>query len=214
MNVTEALNARHSTRAFLPKPVEKDKLNAVLDAAVRTPSWANSQPWKVFVATGDTLDRIKKSYKQKHADKATAAPETPRPAEWSQAAKKRQQQLRPDMARDCGDAVEQFGALNQSMFNAPAVIYLCMDKVLSEWSLYDIGAYSQSVMLASLEQDLATIPAITLMLYPDVLRRELKIPDNLKLTIGIAIGYADKDNQINHFVSGRSPISETVHFCD
>lgn len=214
MNVIEALNARSSTRAFLSKPVDKEKLNAVLEAAVRTPSWANSQPWEVFVATGNTLDKIKNAYKQKYAEKATATPETPRPTEWSQAAKKRQQQLRPDMVRDCGDAAAQFGALNQSMFNASTVIYVCMDKVLSEWSLYDIGAYSQSVMLAAIEHGLATIPAITLVLYPDVLRHELKIPDNLKLTIGIAIGYSDKDNQINNFVSSRSPLSETVHFYD
>jgi nitroreductase len=214
MNVIEALNARHSTRAFLPRPVEKDKLQTVLEAALRAPSWANTQPWEVFVATGNTLERIKNGYQQKYAEKAAAAPETPRPAQWSLAAKQRQQQLHPDMVRDCGEAVEQFGALNRTMFNAPAVIYICMDKVLSEWSLYDIGAFAQSVMLAAVEQGLATIPAITLMLYPDVLRRELKIPDNLKLTIGIAIGYADKGNHINNFISGRSSLSETVRFCD
>jgi nitroreductase len=214
MNVNDALNARRSTRAFLSVPIEKEKLYAVLEAAVRTPSWANSQPWELFVATGGTLERIKNGYRQKYAEKATAAPETPRPAEWPQSAKLRQQQLRPDMERDCGDAVQQFGALNQNMFNAPAVIYVCMEKMLSEWSLYDIGAYSQSLMLAAVEQGLATIPAITLVLYPDVLRRELKIPDNLKITIGIAIGYADKDNKINNFRSGRSPLNETVRFLD
>lgn len=118
------------------------------------------------------------------------------------------------MVRDCGDAVEQFGALNQSMFNAPAVIFICMDKILSEWSLFDIGAYSQNIMLAALELGLSTIPAITLVLYPDVLRQELKIPDNLKITIGIAIGYADKDNKINNFKSSRKPVNETVNFCE
>lgn len=212
MNVIEALNARHSTRAFLSKSIEEDKLKAILEAASRTPSWANSQPWEVYVATGGTLERIKNGYKQKYDGKMPAAPETPRPIQWSEGAKKHMRQLRPDMVHDCGDAVEQFGLLNQSMFNALAVIYVCMDKVLSEWSLYDIGAYSQSIMLVSIEHGLATIPAITLVLYPDVLRRELKIPDDRRLTIGIAIGYADKDNKINNFVSRRNPISETVHF--
>lgn len=214
MNVIEAINTRHSTRAFLSTPVGKEKLDAVLEAAIRTPSWGNSQPWEVFIAMGDTLDRIKDGYKQKYAGKAVAAPETPRPTRWTEAAKKHQRQLRPGMVRDCGDAAEQFGALNQSMFNAPAVIYICMDKVLSQWSLYDIGAYAQNLMLAATEQGLSTIPAITLAQYPDVLRHELKIPDNLKLTIGIAIGYADKNNQINNFVSERSPVGEIVHFCD
>lgn len=215
MNITEALNARHSARAFLPTPVEKDKLAAILKAAARTPSWANSQPWEVFVATGDTQQRIRKAFLEKHAQKAEATPETPRPAQWPEAAKKRQRQLRPGMVRDCGDeAANQFVSLNQAMFYAPAGIYICMDKVLSEWSLYDIGAYSQSVMLAATEQGLATIPAINMVLFPDVLRRELQIPDNLKLTIGIAIGYADQAHAINNFVSDRSLLDETVHYFD
>ena len=79
MTVKEALYARRSTRAFLSKSVEEEKLRAVLEAAVRTPSWANSQPWEVFVATGDTLERIKKGYSEKYAQKAEAAPETPDP---------------------------------------------------------------------------------------------------------------------------------------
>jgi len=214
MNVTEALNARRSTRAFLPTPVEKDNLSAVLEAAARTPSWANSQPWEVFVATGDTQQRIREAFLEKHAQKAEATPEMPRPTQWTEAAKNRQQQLRPGMVRDCGEAADQFVALNQAMFYAPAGIYICMDKVLSEWSLYDIGAYSQSIMLAASEQGLATIPAINMVLFPDVLKRELQIPDNLKVTVGIAIGYADQAHAINNFVSDRSPLDETVRFFD
>jgi nitroreductase len=212
MNVTEAINGRHSIRAFLSKPVEKDKLDALLAASVRAPSWANTQPWEIFVVTGGALERIKAGYRQKYADKAPAAPETPRPVEWSEAAKVRIGQLRPDMARACGEAVERFAALNETMFGAPAVVYICMDKILSEWSLYDIGAFSQSFMLAAIEQGLSTIPAITLTLYPDILRRELKIPDNLKITIGIAVGYADREDGINRFVSSRHPLKETVRF--
>jgi nitroreductase len=73
MNVTEAINECHSIRAFLPKPVEKDKPDAVLAASVRAPSWANTQLWEIFVVTGSTLERIKEGYRQKYADKAVAA---------------------------------------------------------------------------------------------------------------------------------------------
>lgn len=214
MDVIEALNARHATRAFLSAPVEKAKLVAVLEAASHTPSGANTQPWEVFVATGGALERIRAGYRQKYAEKAPPAPETPWPLQWSDAAKARQQQLHAGMVRDCGAAAEEFGALNRALFHAPAVLYLCMDKVLSEWSLYDIGAYSQSVMLAALDLGLSTIPAMTLTFYPDVVRRELKIPENLKITIGIAMGYADKAHGINKFVSGRKTLEETVRFLD
>ncbi|MCL2121764.1 MAG: nitroreductase [Clostridiales bacterium] len=214
MTVRESLYSRHSTRAFLSTPVERAKLDAVLEAAARTPSWANTQPWDVFVATGATLERIRQAYADKYAQKTEASPETPRPAQWPESSKKNQAVLHADMERDCGEARSQFGALNQAFFNAPAVIYIAMDKMLSEWSLYDIGAYTQSIMLMADELGLATIPAITLMLFPDVLRRELKIPDHLKLTIGIAIGYVDKGNGINNLVSSRKPLDETVRYLD
>ncbi|HML36279.1 MAG TPA: nitroreductase [Bacillota bacterium] len=214
MNVMEALKTRRSARAFLPKPIEKEKLHAIFEAAARTPSWANTQPWEVFVASDATLERIREGYRQNYENKVPGAPETPRPIAWPDAEKKRQQQLYPDMKRDCGDAVEKFGSLNMSMFNAPAVIFLCIDQVLSEWSMYDVGAYAQSIMLAAQEQGLSTIPAITLVLYPDVIRREMNIPKDLKITIGIAIGYADEDNKINDFKSGRKPLKETVRFLD
>jgi nitroreductase len=214
MNVIEALAKRRSVRAFLPAPVEREKLIAIFEAAARTPSWANSQPWEVFVATGEALARIKKGYGESYANKVATAPETPAPTAWTEVAVKRREQLVPDMRRDCGEAVQQFGQLNQTLFGAPAVIYPCMDKVLSPWSLYDIGAYSQSLMLAAAEYGLGTIPAMTLTLFPDILHRELAIPDNLKVTIGIAIGYADTQNAINNFVSARTPVDQNVRIRD
>jgi len=214
MNVNDALVARRSIRAFKDTPVEREKLTAIFEAAVRTPSWANSQPWDVFVASGETLKRIKAAYAENYANAVPVALETPRPTQWPDSALERQRGLGPDMVRDCGDAVEQFGKLNQTMFNAPTVIFLCMDEILSHWGLYDVGAYSQSVMLAAIELGLGTIPAIQVVNYPDILHRELGIPDNLKVAIGIAIGYTDEDNAINNFHSSRSPLSETVRFCD
>jgi nitroreductase len=213
MTVSEALSARRSMRAFKPDAIEREKLVKVLKDASMTPSWANSQPWEICVAEGETLQRIKNAYTQSYKDAVKSDPEVARPKEWTEAAKKRQQGLYPDMLRDCGDAASQFGPLNQRMFDAPVVIFLCMDKMLSNWSLYDLGAYSQSLMLSAVENGLGTIPAVTTVTYPQVLRKELKIPDHLQIVIGIAIGYVDEDNKINNFRSARSPIEENVTFC-
>ena len=214
MNVTEALSARRSIRAFKPDPIPTDTMHAILNAAIRTPSWANSQPWEIYVAQGKTLSNIKSEFLRNYSTGENAGPELSRPTDWPESAKKRQKELYPDMVRDCGDAVKQFGELNNKLFNAPAVIYLCMDKILAHWSVFDLGAFTQSIMLLAVEHGLGTIPAVTLVNYPQVIRNALNIPDNLTVIFGIAIGYVDNDNAINHFCSARSPIEEVVKFFD
>jgi nitroreductase len=212
MNVTEAIAKRSSIRAYKPDPVAKETIMEILEKAARTPSWANTQPWTVFVASGATLERIKAAYAANYKSAVKTATDIPRPAEWPQAAKERTMGLRPDMLRDCGEDADKFGELNQRMFDAPMVVFLCLDKMYSSWSLYDLGAYAQSVCLLAQEQGISTIPAITSVSYPEALRRELSIPDNLNVAIGIPMGYADESNRINNFHSARSPLSETVFY--
>jgi len=49
MNVMEAIKTRKSVRAYLPTPVEDEKLNAVLEAARLAPSAANRQEWRFVI---------------------------------------------------------------------------------------------------------------------------------------------------------------------
>jgi nitroreductase len=53
MNVLEAINARQSIRAYLSRPVEPEKLEAVLYAANRAASAANLQAYHIYVARDD-----------------------------------------------------------------------------------------------------------------------------------------------------------------
>ena len=47
----ELVQNRQSDRAFLDKPVEKEKIERILEAARLAPSACNSQPWKFVVVT-------------------------------------------------------------------------------------------------------------------------------------------------------------------
>lgn len=47
----ELINIRQSCRNYNGNPVEREKLEAVLNAAVAAPSACNSQPWKYYVVT-------------------------------------------------------------------------------------------------------------------------------------------------------------------
>jgi nitroreductase len=210
MQVSEALRERHSVRAFLPTPVERKKIEAIVAVAARTPSWANSQPWDVFVATGEPLERIRAGFADSRAAGKNASPELSYPTEWPAAAKARIGELQETQRSEYPEGFKDFVHLNQVFFNAPAVFYLCLDKLFSHWGLYDLGAYSQSIMLAAKELGLDSIPAIQLVVFPDVIHRELQIPENLHIAIGVAIGHADGSNDINRYVSRRDPLDKTV----
>ena len=68
--------------------------------------------------------------------------------------------------------------LNFKFFDAPSVIYLCMHESLTEWSIFDMGAISQSIMLAARGNGLDTAPAVNLVVYPKIIRDEMKFRTN------------------------------------
>ena len=56
MNVTEAVQSRFSTRAFLNTPVSDELLRELLTKSARSPSGGNLQPWKIFVINNDAMN--------------------------------------------------------------------------------------------------------------------------------------------------------------
>jgi nitroreductase len=49
MDVSLAILKRVSVRRFKPAPVEKAKIEKILEAGRRAPSWGNTQPWRFIV---------------------------------------------------------------------------------------------------------------------------------------------------------------------
>ncbi len=49
MDLFDAIKTRRSIRTYLDKPVEDEKLQAVLEAVRMSPSWANFQCWRLIV---------------------------------------------------------------------------------------------------------------------------------------------------------------------
>ena len=59
MNFLEIANARQSCRAYdETRPVEDEKLNAILEATRLSPSACNGQPYHLTVCTGDTAKEV------------------------------------------------------------------------------------------------------------------------------------------------------------
>ena len=62
MNFLEIANARQSCRAYDEnRPVEEEKLNAILEAARLAPSACNGQPYHLTVCRGETAREVAKA---------------------------------------------------------------------------------------------------------------------------------------------------------
>ncbi len=51
MELFTALKGRRSIRTFIDKPIEKEKIRAILEAGTLAPSGGNRQPWRFVVVT-------------------------------------------------------------------------------------------------------------------------------------------------------------------
>ena len=56
--VSEAINKRHSARAFLEKDVDIDIVKNIIEIAKQAPSGVNTQPWNIYVLYGDARNKL------------------------------------------------------------------------------------------------------------------------------------------------------------
>jgi nitroreductase len=56
----EVVNGRRSIRGYKPDPVPREVIEEVVALATRVPSSMNTQPWHLYVVTGEPLDQIRK----------------------------------------------------------------------------------------------------------------------------------------------------------
>ncbi len=218
MKVTEALASRFTCRAFKPDPLSQETIATILEASLRAPSWANTQPWEVFVATGKVLERIRAAYLGNYHKGVMRNLDLPAPQSWPDTLRARIEDLGTKrfaaMGVDREDAAmrQTLGEQNFRLFGAPAVIYLCMDRTLGPWSLFDLGSLAQSIILSAQQYGVDSTPAVMLVAFPDILRAELHIPEQLSIVMGIALGYGDAEHIQNRYRSPRRPLEDVVRF--
>ena len=62
MKFLEVMEKRHSSRDFKKDEISEDTLKEIVKIASISPSWENSQPWNVYIATGETLETIRETW--------------------------------------------------------------------------------------------------------------------------------------------------------
>lgn len=209
MNVTDAVSARISIRAFKPDPVSGALVREILEAACRAPSGGNLQPWRVYALTGEPLAALK-------ADVA-ANPfgETPEydvypPNLWDPL-RTRRFECGEDLYATIGIPREDKPARlrqlarNGELFGAPVGLFFCLDRKVGppQWS--DVGMFMQTVMLLAVERGLATCAQEYWARYPQTVAKAVGLAEDHMLFSGMALGYADETAPINTLRTRRDP---------
>lgn len=219
MNIRDALKRRKAVRAFLDRAVENEKILRILEAAKHAPSGTNTQPWQVAVVTGNTKIRLGELLENAFRSGVKGKMDYQYyPGRWKEPYKGRRRacglQLYTALGitrEDRERQLEQWAA-NYRAFDAPAVLFFFMDPDLEKGSFMDYGMFLQSVMLAAVEEGLATCPQAALGEYPDIVREFLGYPDDTILVCGMAMGYEDTRAKANSYRTPREDVHEFTRF--
>lgn len=213
------VRARHSVRAFLPRQVPQGIVESCFEIAQQAPSNCNVQPWRVYVVSGAKRDRLSAALVdavRRGVDANTEDVIDDFRGEYR------------DLQVAC--AVEMYGRMgvgrhdkegryraylrNYEFFDAPHVAIIGMDRSFGMGVAIDVGIWLQTLMLALTEQGIGSCPMASLRSHPAVLRRELGIPEDIRILCGLAFGYEDRDAEVNRTKQLREPIGKRVTFLD
>jgi nitroreductase len=214
MDLLQGINSRQSIRGFKQTPVPESLLKEVLQAAGRSPSYKNTQPWEVSIVTGKTRDALAEKLFKIASDNTAPLYDFPAPESWPAAmdfrakdhGTKRFNAL--GIGRDDSKLRNELRLQNFKFFGAPCAVFFFMDASLEHWSALDMGLFLQSFTLAAHGAGLGTCMQASVSGYPDAIRECLGLPASKKLIVAMSLGYPDMEAPINSYHSTRMAVDE------
>jgi len=209
MDAIECIKSRMSIRKFKPDPVHDDMLIEIIEAAKWSPSYKNSQPWEVAIVSGEKKETLSKMLVELLEKNEPPCPDIPEPQSWPPAEKARIVSLMKMRSEQTGkdlndpEVKRKAKIVNFNFYKAPHGIFLFQDASLSLWSLFDIGLFAQSLMLAAHAHGIGTVPQAFLTDYALYVKKFLGIPETKRLVLGISVGYPDLESPANKFRTDR-----------
>ena len=232
--VSEFIASRRSTRDFLPTPVPKEIIDQILTDALTAPSWSNTRPFKIAVATEDVRDRISDEFQSRWKvlskmmgkgwrnkfrllrsryglPTSNRSIVKPYVAELKPRAERVGRELYQSLGVQRGDREGrnfQWGK-NYSFFGAPVELFIYIHKSLHIYAASDAGLMLENLMLSAHGHGLGTCAQGAVNIWDDVVRREFEVPKDYRLLCGLAIGYPS-DAPINSFQAHRINLEEIL----
>lgn len=206
---------RWSCRGFLDREIPIDVLDRLLEMAQRSPSWCNTQPWKLTVLQGAATDLLREEFVQYAMENAEIA-DFPFPERYTGVHQERRRECawqlyeavgvqKGDREASARQAVENF-----RFFGAPSVAILTTDSELGVYGAVDCGVYVAHFLLAAHSLGLGAIAQAALASHSGFLREKLSLPPDRRIVLGISFGYPDHDHPANGFRTRRADPDSVV----
>lgn len=216
MNVTQAIQARRSIRAFQSRSVDPALIREALSLAAKAPSGGNLQPWRLYLLAGDELTEFKQSMtarinSQPMPDKAEYEiypKDLPEPYRSERKAAAEAMYSAIGIAREDKMQRLRFAAGNLDFWGAPVGLLCYIDRRLSCAQWADLGMYLQSLMLLLQERGIDSCPQAAWAHYHSSVNQFLQPPDDLMLFCGMSIGYADLAAPVNTASTARMALDD------
>lgn len=222
------VRTRRSARDFRPDPIPEPVLRAVLADASWAPSWSNTQPYRVAVASGALRDELAAKLcglfdrgmaarngglwaRLKFVAGRHGAPDGDFSTQFSYPAdlQPRRRETGRGLYALLGIAAQDTAARDRQMrrnfefFGAPTVLFLFAHRGLREFAVLDAGIYLQTLMLSAQAHGLATCAQGALATWASPVKAAFDVPTPYRLVCGVSIGYASS-HPVNTFNPGRA----------
>ena len=217
MKLDETIRNRFSVRAFLDKPVEENLIKEILELAVRSPSWGNTQPWELVVITGEEAKKLSAGYLDNLSKGLQSTPDFPMPEKFIEPYMTRYRDVgrkvfeKKGIARGDQQARLDHYLQNISGFGAPVHIYLMVDEGLETvYPVFDAGLLAAHICLMAVSKGLGTCLLAALSMFPDDVRKVAGLGPEKKVVLGMALGYPDMEAPVNRLNTEREPLDRIV----
>lgn len=235
-DVTDFLSSRHSVRDFLEAPVSEDLINRVIEDGLSAPSWSNTRPYRVAIATGAVRDSISaelmnhfqafRRFNEGNWWQKVTALMSGKVIPWGdfRVPLKNPDDLQP---RRIALAKKLFGhagieradiagrnreiGRNFEFFGAPVALFVFARSGMGVYSSLDAGFFAQNLLLSATRRGLGACAQGFLAVWSAPVRKHFDIPAGYKLLFGISLGYPS-DAHINDFRPPETtPAEITLH---
>lgn len=221
MNLNELIKSRYSVRSFTDDTVDIETIREILEISSNAPSGGNIQPWKVYVVTGSTKEKLIKKVLNNFDNGVQEKIEYdiyPNPLD------EEYKRRRSECARDMYTALSikqddtelRLSQIRENFkfFGAPVGMIVTIDSAFAENGWGHVGMFIQNICLSAVDNDMGTCLQESWSIYPETVKDFLNIPDNEVVWCGIALGYPNKEHPINNYRTSRESIEKFVTFIE